>query len=75
MIRTFPNLKIKDVDGNIVYMDSFLDIQPYYLKIYDKNNANNQEVESDIKGEWGWIMKYSFWCDIIQLSEYTVNEQ
>ena len=51
MIRTFPNLKIKDVDGNIVYMDSFLDIQPYYLKIYDKNNANNQEVESDIKGE------------------------
>ena len=51
MIRTFPNLKIKDVDGNIVYMDSFLDIQPYYLKIYDKNTANNQEVESDIKGE------------------------
>ena len=51
MIRTFPNLKIKDVDGNIVYMDSFLDIQPYYLKIYDKNKANNQEVESDIKGE------------------------
>ena len=51
MIRTFPNLKIKDVDGNIVYMDSFLDIQPYYLKIYDKNNVNNEEVESDIKGE------------------------
>ena len=51
MIQTFPNLKIKDVDGNIVYMDSFLDIQPYYLKIYDKNKANNQEVESDIKGE------------------------
>ena len=49
MIRTFPNLKIKDVDGNIVYMDSFLDIQPYYLKIYDKNNVNNEEVESDIK--------------------------
>lgn len=51
MIQTFPNLKIKDVDGNIVYMDSFLDIQPYYLKIYDKNNVNNEEVESDIKGE------------------------
>ena len=51
MIRTFPNLKIKDVDGNIAYMDSFLDIQPYYLKIYDKNNVNNEEVESDIKGE------------------------
>ena len=29
MIKTFPNLKVKDKDGNIVYMDSFLDIQPY----------------------------------------------
>ncbi len=51
MIRTFPNLKIKDADGNIIYMDSLLDIESYYLKIYDKNNLNNQEVESDIKGE------------------------
>lgn len=34
MIRTFPNLKVQDKDGNIVYMDSFLDIQPYYLKIH-----------------------------------------
>lgn len=32
MIRTFPNLKITDKNGNIVYMDSLLDIQPYYLK-------------------------------------------
>ena len=36
MIKTFPNLKVKDVDGNIVYMDSFLDIQPYYLRIHEK---------------------------------------
>ena len=50
MIKTFPNLKIKDKDGNIVYMDSFLDIQPYYMKIYDKHNKNNQEVEDEIKG-------------------------
>ena len=51
MIRTFPNLKINDKDGNIVYMDSLLDIQPYYVKVHDKNNKNNEEVEADIKGE------------------------
>ena len=50
MIRTFPNLKIKDKNGDIVYMDSLLDIQPYYLKVHDKSNQNNQEVEADIKG-------------------------
>ena len=50
MIRTFPNLKIKGKNGNIVYMDSLLDIQPYYLKVHDKSNQNNQEVEADIKG-------------------------
>lgn len=37
MIRTFPNIKVEDVDGNIIYIDSLLkDIQPYYLKVYDK---------------------------------------
>ena len=51
MIRTFPNLKVTDKDGNIVYMDSLLDIQPYYFKVHDKNNKNNEEVEADIKGE------------------------
>ena len=51
MIRTFPNLKITDKDGNIIYMDSLLDIQPYYLKVHDKNNKNNEEVEADIRGE------------------------
>ena len=35
MIRTFPNLKVKDADGNIVYMDSLLkEIQPYYIKVH-----------------------------------------
>ena len=29
MIKTFPNLKINDKDGNIIYMDSLLDIQRY----------------------------------------------
>ena len=51
MIRTFPNLKVKDKNGNIVYMDSLLDIQPYYFKVHDINNKNNEEVEADIRGE------------------------
>ena len=38
LLRTFPNLKIQDVDGNIIYVDSLLpDIQPYYFKVHDKN--------------------------------------
>ena len=51
MIKTFPNLKINDKDGNIIYMDSLLDIQPYYLKVHDIRNKNSEEVEEDIKGE------------------------
>ena len=51
MIKTFPNLKIKDVNGNIIYMDSLLDIQPYYLRVHDINNKNNEDVEDVIKGE------------------------
>lgn len=39
MIRTFPNLKVEDVEGNIIYIDSLLkDIQPYYLKIHEPRN-------------------------------------
>ena len=37
MIRTFPNIKVQDTKGQMVYLDSYLkDIQPYYLKIYEK---------------------------------------
>ncbi len=37
MIRTFPNMKIEDVNDNIIYLDSLLpEIQPYYMKIYEK---------------------------------------
>lgn len=36
MIQTFPNIKVQDVDGNLVYLDSFLkDIQTYYLKVHE----------------------------------------
>lgn len=38
IIRTFPNLKVQDVNGNIIYMDSLLpDIQPYYFKVHHQN--------------------------------------
>ncbi len=37
MIKTFPNIKVEDIDNNQIYLDSLLkDIQPYYLKVYDK---------------------------------------
>lgn len=36
MLRTFPNLKLTDKDGNIVYIDSLLpEIQPYYLLVHE----------------------------------------
>ena len=33
MIRTFPNIKLQDIDGNIIFLDSLVDIQPYYMEI------------------------------------------
>lgn len=37
MIQTFPNIKIEDINHNVIYLDSLLpDIQPYYLKVFDK---------------------------------------
>lgn len=41
MIRTFPNIKVEDVDGNMIYIDSLLkDIQPYYFKFHEPRNIN-----------------------------------
>ena len=48
MIKTFPNLKTIDKDGNIIYMDSLLDIQPYYMQIYDKSKLTNKEFIQQI---------------------------
>ena len=49
MIRTFPNLKATDVNGNILYFDSYLrDIQPYYYK-FDK--SLKEELTDVLKGE------------------------
>lgn len=37
MIKTFPNIKIEDINNNIIYLDSLVEyVQPYYLKIFDK---------------------------------------
>lgn len=37
MIKTFPNMKIEDINGNVIYLDSLLpEIQPYYRKIFEK---------------------------------------
>lgn len=37
MLKTFPNLKIKDNNGNIVFMHDLLpDIQPYYIKFHER---------------------------------------
>lgn len=40
MIKTFPNLKTQDKDGNIVYFDGFVgDIKPYYYKFHFKRRS------------------------------------
>ena len=45
MIRTFPNLKIRDKDGNIIYFADYVgDIQPYYYKF----NFNLRKNKDDI---------------------------
>lgn len=45
MIRTFPNLKTQDKDGNIVYFDCFVgDIQPYYYKFNFKLRSNLDDI-------------------------------
>ena len=37
MLKTFPNMKIEDVNGNVIYLDSLLpEIQPYYRKVFEK---------------------------------------
>lgn len=36
MIKTFPNIKIKDKDFNTIYLNSLLpEIKPYYLKVFN----------------------------------------
>ncbi len=45
MIRTFPNLKIQDKDGNIIYFADYVgDIQPYYYKFNFNLKKNKDEI-------------------------------
>ena len=45
MIRTFPNLKIQDKDGNIIYFADYVgDIQPYYYKFNFNLRKNKDEI-------------------------------
>ena len=48
MLKTYPNLKMQDVDGNIIFVKDILkDIKPYYLKLYTpKNNVKLTGVET-----------------------------
>jgi uncharacterized membrane protein len=39
MLKTYPNLKMEDVDGNIIYIKNILnDIKPYYFKCFTPKN-------------------------------------
>lgn len=47
MIKTFPNIKVNDKDGKIVYLNSFYpDIQNYYYKVFDNEVKNLTSSES-----------------------------
>ncbi len=44
MIKTFPNLKIEDAKGNLVYLNAYYpEIQNYYYKVFDNEVKNIQE--------------------------------
>ncbi len=47
MLRTYPNLKLQDVDGNIIFIKYVLKhIKPYYVKVYTpKNNIRLTNTE------------------------------
>ena len=38
MLKTYPNLKVQQLDGSIVYFKDLLpDIKPYYIRFQDKD--------------------------------------
>ena len=46
MIKTFPNLKIQNTKGEIIYLNSYYpNIQNYYIKIFDNEHFNINTVE------------------------------
>ncbi|MBR6252243.1 MAG: putative ABC transporter permease [Clostridia bacterium] len=50
MIKTFPNLKIDDADGNTIYLNSYYPaIQNYYFKVFDSETFNINDVKKRIE--------------------------
>ena len=49
MIKTFPNIKINDADGNVIFLNSYYpEIQNYYFKVFDNESFNINDVKSKI---------------------------
>ncbi len=46
MIRTFPNMKVEDINGKMIYFKDLMPhIQPYYVKIFDTEMFKYLEEE------------------------------
>ena len=47
MLKTFPNLKVTDINGDIVLVkEVFPDIQPYYVKLFTPKQVQRINVEN-----------------------------
>ena len=41
MLRTYPNLKFEDIEGNIIFAKDYLkEIKPYYIKVFVPKEKN-----------------------------------
>lgn len=46
MLKTFPNLKVTDINGNIILVkDVFPEIQPYYVRIFTPRERNKDVIQ------------------------------
>ncbi len=46
MLKTYPNLKFEDVDGNIIFAKDYLsNIKPYYIKLFTPKKTYLTKVE------------------------------
>ena len=51
MIRTFPNIKVTDVNGNIIYISGLLrDIPSHYLKIHEPKKIDFTKYKLNLNG-------------------------
>ena len=51
MIRTFPNIKVTDVNGNIIYISGLLkDIPSHYLKIHEPKKIDFTKHKLNLNG-------------------------